>query len=385
MNDKLNIAIVSDLHCKYSNGKNASEVFSYLTSDLFPVPIERNPVESLKRVIDDNSLVADLLLCPGDITDKSDKQGLISGWKYLEDLKIAFNSKILAATVGNHDMDSRKLFGTDPTDSLRRFSTKFPTDDNSLNTFFWANHFCLVDSEKCDLLIFNSAYSQLDEKTCNESSISQLILDNIEKSLKTVYGNGKLKIAMCHHHPIKHSNMDYKDGDSINKGDDFLKLLEKYDFSLVVHGHKHDPRLNYLNSLPIFCAGSFSSMTNLLDIGAQNTFHFIEIKKNKRGLIRSWIYGPKDGWTQKSDTYFPCYTGFGVNVKVETLAADCAAWFKKQSQEFISFADLLKEFPDIDYLIPTEQIKLDDFLSEKYSLQFLPKLINRPKALTKMY
>ena len=385
MGEILKIAIVSDLHCKYSDGKNASEVFSYLTSDLLPIPVERNPVESLKKIIIENELSADLLLCPGDIADKSDKQGLLSGWQYLQELKIAFDANILASTTGNHDVDSRKKFGKDPFDLLKRFSKNFPTENEVLNIHYWAEHFCIMQHDKYDLLIFDSAYSHFDEMSCKESKITTAILESIAIKLEPLKQNNKLKIAMCHHHPIKHSNMDYKDGDSIDKGDDLVRLLEQYGFALIVHGHKHDPRLNYSNSLPVFAAGSFSSMMNLLDLGAQNTFHFIEIDFDKKGIIKSWVYGPKEGWTQKSDTYFPCLTGFGVKVDIKILAQDCAQWFKEQDTDIIPYTKLLEKFPMLNHLIPFEQKHLNHLLINDFSIEFLPKLIDGPKVLTLMF
>ncbi len=386
MENNLKIAVVSDLHCRYSEGKKITEVHSYLTSDLTKSPIDRNPIESLKKVIVASELKADILICPGDVSDKSDKQGLISGWKYLEELKISFQANNLVGTVGNHDVNSRgTIKDNGPFDLLKTFTDNFPTSNDHLNTLYWANDYCILSDTKYDLLIFNSSNNHIDDKLCYESKITPHTLNRIKSELEKLDNNEKIKIAMCHHHPIKHSNMDYKDGDSIEKGDDLLKLLTDFNFSLIVHGHKHDPQLNYHNKLPVFAAGSFSSMMNLLDLGAENTFHFIELSNNKTGIIRSWIYGPKEGWTQKADTYFPCFTGFGVNVNLDDLASKCSDWFLELNSNHIEYRVLVNKFPEIDFLIPSEQKAFDAILKNKHRIQFLPELLNRPQKLFKMY
>jgi predicted phosphodiesterase len=385
MSDKVTIAIISDLHCKYSSGKSQTSVNTYLTSDLMPLPVNRNPVEALKKVIKDQNLKADILLCPGDITDQIDKQGLLSGWKYLEDLKNAFQADHLAATIGNHDVDSRKKLGNDPFDLVQKLSPNFPTSVKTSNDHFWSNKFCLLNADKFDLLIFNSSYSHLDEADAQKSKITDTILAEIEQVLQSLKTNDKLKIAMCHHHPMKHSNMDYNDDDSLEKGDDFLRLLERFDFKLVVHGHKHDPRLNYSNSLPVLACGSFSSMQNLLDVGAQNTFHFIEMSKsNRRGTIRTWTYGPKTGWTQRLDSYFPSFTGFGARPSMDLLAKTCIDYINTKNEATVPYDELVSIIPDLEYLIPEEQEKLNDLVLVG-DICFIPKLPNRPERVSKLY
>jgi 3',5'-cyclic AMP phosphodiesterase CpdA len=385
MKSTINIAIISDLHCKHSSGNSQTSSNTYLTSDLLKKPVNRNPVESLKLVIKDKGLRADLLLCPGDITDKMDKQGLVTGWDHLEDLKVVFNAELLVATVGNHDVDSRKQQGKYPFQMIKDLSDNFPTPDKTQNSTYWSSNFSILSTEIYDLLIFNSCYSHVGEAEARESIITSETLQELDKLLSKIKDNGKSKIAMCHHHPMKHSNMDYKDGDSIEKGDLFLTLLEKKNFKLVIHGHKHDPRLNYSGSLPIFGCGSFSSMANLLDLGAENTFHFVELNiEDNNGIIKTWIYRPKSGWTQKLDTYFPCFTGFGARPDIQSLANQCVTYVNSQDETSIKYDNLIRHLPVLKYLIPSEQEKLNE-LVEKQFVTFVPKLPNRPEKVSKYY
>lgn len=380
MADKVTIALVSDLHCTSKSGKDSVAINTHLTSDLLPNPIERNPVEALKKL----GISADYLLCPGDITDKAEQQGLVSGWRFLEDIHRILKTKLLIATSGNHDVDSRNLFNSDAIDTLKRISD-YPTSISTENNNYWGKHFCILSEPDCDFLIFNSSYIQKHKESANVSKITDTTIKQINDELNTIKDNDKVKICLLHHHPVKHSNMDYIDGDSVEKGDDFLKMLSTNNFNLVIHGHKHDPRLNYYFEIPVLAAGSFSSTINITTLGNENTFHLIEVDKtSKKGIIKTWVYGPRNGWAIKHDTYFPCYTGFGAKINLNTLAGQCIKWIESNPTEFIKYEDLLLQFPDLEFLIPDEQIKFNELL-ENSSIKFIPVLPNRPTLVSKIH
>jgi UDP-2,3-diacylglucosamine pyrophosphatase LpxH len=380
MNNTLSIAIASDLHCTLTTQTS----ISYLLSDLPKKPINKHPVESIKKVIKEEGITADLLLCPGDIADKVSKQGMISGWQFLQDIKLALNNASLVATLGNHDVDSRNQHNSGPFEFIKNLVDFKPTEDEVANDSYWRNHFCILHKHNYILLIINSCFSHTNETLAKASQISPAMLEKIDEELHRFTGTDLVKIAMCHHHPIHHSNtsLEYKDSDFIDQSDKLLSILERHKFNLVIHGHKHEPRLVNFNSLPIFACGSFSSMANLLDIGCENTFHYITIDTNsKKGTIKTWIYKPFTGWSQKHGSYFPCLTGFGFQSNMENLANECHTWFLKQGKDSVSYTDLLKKFPDISYMIPSDQTSFNKLITDKYGLAFSPNLPNIPDRL----
>lgn len=385
MSDTLKIAVISDLHCRHSSGKGLTDVNTYLTTDLFPTPINRNPVESLRAMIKGN-ITADLLLCPGDITDKCDPQGLITGWEHLSKISTSLGARKLIATVGNHDVDSHKIVNQDKNafDLVKRL-LEYPTPDPAANTLFWGSEYCIIEEDDFLVLSINSSFNHTDKESAKMSQIEQKTIDAIEKDLND-RDLKKIKIALTHHHPMIHSNMDYKDTDFLDKSDVLLSLLDRLDFAICIHGHKHDPRLEYKNSIPVFAAGSFSSTMNILDIKADNTFHLITIEKGTRqGVIESWVYSPKNGWTQKKDSYFPCFTGFGNRGNIEQIASDIAKWFNDAAKEYMNYSDLLIEFPQLKNLVPDDQIKLNDKMLSDHNIKFVPNLPNVPENIFKLY
>lgn len=384
MSEILTIAVVSDLHCTYGGDFN-SRSNTYLLSDLLKNPINKHPVESIKQVIKKGILTADILLCPGDITDRVNKQGLVSGWQFLKEIKEALNAKELIVTIGNHDVDSRNQHKIGAFELIKNIDESIPTQDQSANDSYWRYGYCFLENNDFTILILNSCYNHTSEELAKTTQIQDITLKKIEEDLSKIEKSNKILIGLCHHHPIHHSNsnLTFKDSDFIDQSDKLLLLLEKNSFTLVVHGHKHDPRLIYFNSnLPILASGSFSATANLLDIGAQNTFHLIEInKKSKKGKIISWIYLPHSGWTQRLDSYFPCFTGFGCKVDLEDLAQKCSKWFEGLGKEFLTYKEVVNTFPDMDHLIPSQQERFNELMKVKYKLTFEPHMPNRPERI----
>jgi predicted phosphodiesterase len=374
MDNFLRVAIISDMHCR----PTCSPTTTYLHTDIMRQPALKHPIQALI----DLRLEADIILCPGDITDQIDPQGLVTGWSYLEEIKESFKAPILAATIGNHDVDSRQKWSSNPFDFIKRLKANYPVGE-AMAKNFWNDNFCVLDQENVQLLIFNSSYSHNSSNAAKVSDIEDHILENMKKELKKLETK-KIRIAMCHHHPIQHSNLSYRDEDSLNKGDKFLELLEEFDFHLVVHGHKHEPKIRYINSLTVFGAGSFSSLQNVRDIAGNNFFHLLDIHPiQKKGKITSWVYSPTQGWRQQLDTQFPCFTGFGYQTNLSDLAITIRNWLLAKGQDVINYSNLIIDFPDLQYLIPIDQEKLNSILLKTHQIEFIPSLINNPKVIAK--
>ena len=83
---ELSLAIVSDLHCHHSSQTPAK---SLLLTDSDRWPSSHHPVQSLRELIDTHSLQANILVMPGDITNEVDRQGMISGWGFIQEIAVA--------------------------------------------------------------------------------------------------------------------------------------------------------------------------------------------------------------------------------------------------------------------------------------------------------
>lgn len=127
----MKICIISDLHCKFKQDPNEkSETFLFSNSPRKPV--NQHPVVSLLHLIDKKELRADILLCPGDLGDKADEQGITSSWQFLEEIKTKLSASLLIGIPGNHDINSRQLNKKEPFEFIKNFHEGFPVIDEDL-------------------------------------------------------------------------------------------------------------------------------------------------------------------------------------------------------------------------------------------------------------
>ncbi len=377
MDEVFKIAIISDLHCTPKESERS--VITNLHTNQPGRPSNRNPIEAFRKLISEQKLTADILLCPGDITDKVNDQGFYSGWSFIEEMSRMLSSKKIYATLGNHDVASRS---TDPSEAFRlakNLKYNFPLPEENQQNEFWSNNFCLIEEDDFRLLVYNTVHDHYNADLSKKVSIDSSTLAKIEERLK-MSDKTKFGIAMTHHHPINHYSSDYSDVDFIDKGDLLMKILEDNSFNLFVHGHKHQPMLRELNSIPILASGSFSCIENLKETESENLFHIIEIY-GKKGVIKSWEYGPVNGWHQKnSGTSFPNITGFGYFDTIEKLAYEINQWFETKKVSSSTLKLLKKEVEDVFHINPQNQKKLEDILKTKYSIQITPGIYFGDKA-----
>jgi predicted phosphodiesterase len=383
----MKICIISDLHCKYQQDTTGySDTF--LLSNKERKPVNQHPVASLLAAINkDVRIKSQILLCPGDLGDRADEQGIISSWTFLEEIKSKLEAQILIGIPGNHDVNSRKKNGKDAFSHIQNFHESFPTSDSDLNNKFWVQGYCIVKHERCLMLLINTVKDHEDDIKADFSTLSNVTIEAIKSEFDTIKNEDfDYKICVLHHHPIKHSNIsNYKDSDSLERGDDLLSVLTANNFNIVIHGHKHQPRIVEYNGLPILCSGSFSSFANLQGTGFGCMFHVLELNKNsKQGFIESWEHDLVNGWTQKLNKNFPPKIGFGATLNIEETAKKISDLFVKGSLAPMFYVDVIKEIPEIEYLIPIKLEELRNILDTKYSIKTKPEFPLEPQTINQI-
>lgn len=390
----LKITVVSDLHCKHSSSDLDDKKRLIRSTILYSDSLRKDsapihPVHSFLQVSQKNKSVfkSDVLLCPGDITDKIDPQGYITGWSFLEEMRDAISAPDLYATIGNHDVDSRRNNPSDkPFTIAQSIKYNYPLRENQ-KLQFWSEHYFIVENDKYILLVFNSSHSHISWDDSRKAYIGEEVIKKMSNDLK-LFTKDKIRLALCHHHPIGQSNVNEPDSDVIDKGTDFLDMLCDEGFSMIIHGHKHEPKIRYYNSLVVFCSGSFSSRENLNETESENVFHVIEFQTKLEGLIRTWYYGSNRGWHQKANKKFPPITGFGFNgneSKLGELSNSINEWFNSKSNSSNDlFANLLAEIKDVQFLTPSEMSKVIQILKDQYKLDITYDEDGIPKRISKL-
>src|SRR5436190_351116 len=87
---------------------------SFLTPELPRTPRSHHPVEALADLCRRDKVRAKMLVCPGDIANRTSEEGLRFGLEALVQIKNALYATELVTTIGNHDVDSHAKYGPDP-------------------------------------------------------------------------------------------------------------------------------------------------------------------------------------------------------------------------------------------------------------------------------
>lgn len=380
---RIKIGVISDLHCTYSKEYESQDTI--LFSNTLKFGNRKNQVLALLRLIKDNNLTCDYLLCPGDITNKMDVQGLISGYGYLREIQSALCAKQLICTPGNHDIDfcreNRSLF-PHACDSLKHLDVaNYPLSDQNLSNLLLNEGACVYSDDEIAILCVNSVTNFTDKDSAREIFLSETLLTKIDNMLQRIPETIKIRVALTHHHPIMYTDLNFRKYnvmDFIKNGDQLIEVIDRHHFGLLIHGHKHKAKLKHLESVTLFCAGSFSAKQNTQLGDDENLFHIIEIEPENpmKGIIHSWSYGEGSSW--KPSHHFPEITGFGATKSGTELADEVGSYLKKQYKDAlrtVPFQDIVELFPEVQYLHEKEKNEFYERLI-KYDCMYSMSLNN---------
>lgn len=381
--------VISDLHC-HPKRESYDDDKTHLFSDKLRSPEKDHPVESLYEVISANSLESNLLLCPGDFTDQCSQQGLISGWQYVKEIANALNCKEIIATLGNHDVDSRNKNASYSFEIAKKIKQDFPLKNSEIGSF-WDKGYTFVEKENVQILVLNTAHYHTHSSAGKENptvkgKIDKGSIEEIDKYLHQFENESRIKILLCHHHPVQHSRGELGEHDFIENGDELIDILGKHKYDLVIHGHKHDPWLRYHRTsngyeIPILASGSFSASGQADYIGKFNYFHYIEIKKDNgtvNAKMKTWEFVSKQGWqVNKSMKFYP-YTGFGYTDSENNIADKIDQYLSAQNGTLTMWDNIVSHIPELEFLTPDKIDALEKILSSKKILTN-PEIGFKPK------
>ncbi len=367
----LKVAVLSDLHV-FNGMSSADGAPSFIgTADPQDSPM-KHPFCGLQKLITDHQLSADLLICPGDLSDKADPAALIYAWDHLNKLKEQLGARELLATNGNHDIDSRYVHDDyDAKGMLQSLVPMFPGTDEALCDRYWSRNFATYSDDQVRVVLLNSAAfhgsGRQSDPEFEHGRISMRTVAALRAALAG--GERRVNILVCHHHPAPFNPVEEKDYSEMIGGDRLIELLDSGDFGswLMIHGHKHYPRVAYAAGSPsspiIFSAGSFSAqLYQKLQGHARNQFYLMEIPIGEldqlgldlAGTLRAWDWIGLIGWqTAGERSGLPHKVGFGWREPVRNIASTIATQLPAGSTIWDA-VDLDAALPRLRYLRPEE-------------------------------
>lgn len=371
------IAVISDLHV----GSAARAL------DLNPRPqdsryAEKAYIESFETFARNKGLKADMLVVPGDITNRASPDEFRLASTQLPKLAQALgvSRERIVFVPGNHDVDW-KVLELDPGDkSDFRLRQRYqPLEQQECifseilsravqNKITASECFCIWNFEPFLVVGVNSAYHDGPNDKVHHGLVPAHVLEALAAELGA-YPRRKeqIRVAVVHHHPLQYSDPVSSEPDfsAMTNAQAFLTLLEEHEFDVVIHGHKHTPNFNVWQvssyfQLPILGAGSFSYLLDSRWNGlVNNQFHLLEFHDRDEatgralGVLRSFTYLTGHGWTPsrrgngiEHEIYFG---GLGTESELrDALRGEITERFA--SAEYIRLASVFSERADLRYV-----------------------------------
>jgi predicted phosphodiesterase len=374
---KIRIAVVSDIHAAIPTPDGMAA--SYASTAPNTSSSDRDAILSLEKLINDETLAADYLICAGDLADRANPTALNYIWAKLHSLAELLRAHLIA-TSGNHDIDSR--FSESDFDArgiLRNLKPPYPLGDHKLNNEYWSRNFTILRPPGLRVVVLNScAYhgANPDPKAAEylHGRISNFTLSDLRGALNEEPTDQRINILLCHHHPHRHQDIELADYSIMEGGEKLIDALRDAPMRpwLILHGHKHHPRLMHgaggaLAPL-IFGAGSLSAKLHGDFTGrARNQFYIIEFDPDRAseldlevaGQIFAWDYKLGQGWAPaKSESGLPARSGFGYSISQMRREAKKVADFLDGKDGVTDWKSVKSALPYLAYVLPEEIVSL---------------------------
>lgn len=391
---KITLAVVSDLHYrKHGSDLICRPAIAMQGTHADPMASLIAFLEDYKGRFGESVSVADYLICPGDISDRGSHEGFDEGWSQLKQLQLVLGASHLLAATGNHEVDSRVSvahdtagnaeLNVDPIQALQRHddypSTLLAGSDR--RWIYWGRGYEFIEEEAVLFLLINTSHYHSTTRT-NEferGRIGDIALRCLreEMKLRVNQAKNKLFVAIMHHHPVPHQDLDVDLGKiEMDNGARLMEVFAESDVSwLILHGHKHFPRLVRGQSSTgaiVFAAGSLGAhLHGTLAAKTQPQFYLIDafvVNQDSQpeacGSIRafSWSGSKWDVATQRNQG-LPDRCGYRVpQLDISVLAKTVKEVLDGHSSPFVEWSELVELVPSLGNLLPEETRRLEKSL-----------------------
>jgi 3',5'-cyclic AMP phosphodiesterase CpdA len=374
--------LISDIHaCDVDPGtsKAPSYVSSFRSSSLSRI----DPIAELERLIKQHDLMPDCILCPGDITNKSQPDPFGYAWQRLHELASKCGARLIA-TIGNHDIDSRyKSNAYDPRGFAMSLAPNIPVTGRKEFLEFWAENFTAISFDECNIIALNTAafhgFGKNASGEIQHGRISDATLGRLQATLGSLPA-APVNILLCHHHLVKPEVTDDEFVGLTRGGNSLVQLLSDADSPwIVVHGHTHRPDLFHAyggsNAPVILGCASFSAQINEDALNKNpNQVHLLVCDPDGAradglascGQVISWTWQPGVGWEAAMGLHgLPHIAGFGYRATIDSLIDQVDQYLSASGAKVARWEAISKIIPGLIRLIPTDFERLRKSLNKR--------------------
>jgi hypothetical protein len=375
---KMRFAIISDPHA-LTGELHRHETHARIETADDPT---RNPFAAIRQLIHDSKsggepLVADVLLCPGDLANRHDEGGLEYAWREIEQIAKLLGASRIVATAGNHDVVRYEDLPPGTSEdywiaALKGLKPTFPSDDVDDAKTYFLDDFVVTEGADWRVVALNSCASYSEK---NEAWHGKIEPKTLELLGKTIKGERKqINILMCHHHPVEWTHLSREDTSFMHGGERLLVTLEEDDPArwILLHGHRHVPALGYAGesgSGPVrLSAGSLgvwlrqdarenvANQFYLLDFDLDET---TELNLCGAGRFRAWNWESGQGMAAAlQSAELPGRGGFGFRRHAHELAQMCRDRATEIGLRSVTWDELVDGDARWLYVIPRDLVML---------------------------
>jgi hypothetical protein len=328
--------------------------------------------------------IADYLVCPGDICDRANAQAFNVGWEKLKEIQTVLGAAHMVAATGNHEVISRTEVtdgGVQPESAidplchlqkLREYPTCLLRTEAERWTY-WGRGYEIIEEESILILLVNSSHFHFTMAPGEylRGRIGEVALKLLRDELKNRVDQDRDRIflVLMHHHPISHVDLDVELGRTeMYNGAHLMQILSECGVAwLVIHGHKHHPKLRFGSDdgpgkSIIFAAGSGGAeLTGELAARTRLQFYIVEadvttqaLDAQAAGRIRSfsWV---DNRWQHclRKDHGLPDRCGFSIpECDVAGAAKKVATVLCQSSYAYLTWEEVMESVPELSMLLP---------------------------------
>lgn len=393
----IKIAVISDPHAFDGASGDSSPSWIAMKDDQSN-PIG-NPFAGIKKLILDEQLKAEILICGGDLGDKSVPQAQQYAWKEINEIGGLLNAQEVLGAAGNHDVDSRFAHTDhDAKGQLLSLLPPFPIKNSHNWMEYWAKNYTVFSICGIRFVLLNSSAFHGYQRPRSSPGqddfppeylngrVSNRTLDAF-KSQVIEDGERPVNVLLCHHHPAKNDVVGLVDYSHMTNGDRLLNILDDMNVGpwLVVHGHKHIPRIFYApggsSSPTIFSAGSFAAKQypEIQSI-ARCEFYILEMvvpstmsSGTVKGKLCVWQWSYGVGWIRgRNGDGLGYRAAFGTRLDVDEFAEQVAGRLKADFRgRQVNWSEIAVLEPKVEYLTPQDAKRFFDRLSSRHAVECL--------------
>jgi 3',5'-cyclic AMP phosphodiesterase CpdA len=377
----LRIAHISDLHVGHEN------------RGLDMCPHELKPSEKIGRADDYVATFESLvrtaefkaagpiaMLCvTGDISNRAHAEEFVYADKAIRRIATALElpEQQVFYVPGNHDvhwpvmqMDPKNFWADYRYAPLLQEGLTFKSRATSTSQGAFDKPPYFVAWEHANVLVIavNSAAYDGPDSEFHPGAIQQETVDALQTYLKTkTREETQLRLCLLHHHPFPMSEPipNVPDPTLVTNAENFLNVLAEHYFDLVLHGHKHQPRLkthliNNAHPFVSMCAGSFSAVLHPLHFdGSSNLFHVVNVHGRDKdsggikGNVQSWTHKAGGKWEPSHLLRgIPAVEAFGSQATRTQVRADVKSALEShmKSNPFCRWDDILQIHAHLEHV-----------------------------------